>query len=268
MPTTIFKSAVTDASPRPKAVMVSPKLFKALESDGSIQRKIGTPNGLPLPSFGDKVPFYDEDIYVECNPSLEGFSFNLPPASPLGHLIATDTPENIYYADLFEINGLNWMIQGFGKTDAASIASGKKPDAMHATDAVAIIRDGDYLFGRFDPGALSTKNTGISAMHKIDVIAYCLNEEETIKAYAPRGGVREIVEADASLLSGLCATYPWPAYMAPQFFTQDEIAHFANPIRMIKRFRDLTDGAIGTRFLIVPYMPSVEDKADLYRNFA
>lgn len=190
-----------------------------------------------------------------------------PADHPFGHMVPSDTPENIYYADLFRINGHNWMIQGYGKSTAARIASDKKSEAMYATDAVAIIRDGDALFGRYDPGALTTKDPDLCALHKIDAIAYCLNEQQTVAAFEPRGGVREIVDVDSALLSTLCATYQYPAYMAPHFFTQAEFAHFANPHRMTKRFAELTQATIGTRFLLVPHMPTVEEKAALYSSF-
>lgn len=159
------------------------------------------------------------------------------------------------------------MIQGYGKTDAARIASDKKSESMYATDSVAIIRDGNTLWGRYDPGALAISEPDLSALHKLDAIAYCLNEEQTVKAFAPRGGVREIVEADAALLSALCATYPYPAYFAAHFFSPQEHSYFANPLRMVERFKELTAGVVGTKFLIVPYMPTIEEKADLYTRF-
>ena len=190
-----------------------------------------------------------------------------PTDHPFGHMIPSDTPENIYYADLFRINDHNWMIQGYGKSTAARIASDKKTEAMYATDAVAIIRDGDTLWGRYDPGALTTKNPELCALHKIDAIAYCLDEQQTTKAFEPRGGVREIVEVDSALLSSLCATYQYPAYMASHFFTESEFAYFANPYRMTQRFIELTQGAVGTKFLLVPYMATIEEKAALYSSF-
>jgi hypothetical protein len=192
---------------------------------------------------------------------------SLPMNSLFANLIPTDTPENIYYADLFRIENRNWMIQGFGKSDAASIASYKDPDAMYATDAVAIIRDGDTLWGRYDPGAHSIVETEQSRKHKLDAIAYCLDEEQTIKAYAPRGGQREIVDAGATMLLALCARYPYPALLTPQFFTQQELEYLENPVRMTERFIELTKDIVSTKFLLVPYMPTVAEKAALYRSF-
>lgn len=190
-----------------------------------------------------------------------------PKDSPFGHFVRSDTPENIYYADLFRINDRNWMIQGFGKTNAVRIASGRKSDAMYATDSVALIRDGETLWGRYDLGAASSYDSELNKLHKLDAIAYCLNEAQTIKAFAQRDGMREIVNVGSEMLSALCATYPYPASLAFHFFAQQEVAHFTNPIRMTEHFIELTKGATGTRFLLVPYMPVVEDKAALYSSF-
>lgn len=190
-----------------------------------------------------------------------------PPDHPFSHLVRSDTPENIYYADLFRINNHNWMIQGYGKTTAARIASGKKSEAMYATDCVAIIRNGDTLCGRYDSGALSTKNPELHELHKLDAIAYCLNEEETIKVFKPRGGTREIVDVGVEVIASICATYPYPAYFAQHFFTHHELLHFSDPLRMTKRFVELTRGVPNIKFLIVPHMPTIEEKAALYNNF-
>lgn len=188
-------------------------------------------------------------------------------SSLFNNLIRSDTPESIYYADLFRIRDRNWMIQGYGKTKAALIASVRKPEAMYATDAVAIIRNGDTLWGRYDPGALSKNNPELSELRKLDAIAYCLNEEQTIDTFKPRGGRREIVDVGAEMLSTLCAIYPYPAYLGPQFFTPQEMAHFADPLRMTKHFEELTKGIVATKFLIIPHMPTVEEKAHLYTSF-
>ena len=190
-----------------------------------------------------------------------------PPEHPFGHLVRSNTPENIYYADLFRINSHNWMILGSGKTYAAQVASHQKRDAMHATDAVALIRGGHALWGRYDPGAVSTKNPELSTLYRLDAIAYCLDEEQTAEFFKARGAALAIADVGFALIAGLCATYAYPAYMAPHFFSEQELSHFSNPIRMTQRFAELTQGAVGTKFLIVPFMPSVEEKAALYSGF-
>lgn len=79
MTTTVFKQAVAAAKSRPKGVLVSPDLFRALDEEQSIERKLATPGGLPVPSLGIELPYYDTDVYVACDPWLGGFQYKLPP---------------------------------------------------------------------------------------------------------------------------------------------------------------------------------------------
>ena len=73
-----FKKAVSSTSPKPKGVIVSLELFKALDAEKSLERKLATPGGLPAPSFGIELPYYDSDVFVGCDPALDGLDFKLP----------------------------------------------------------------------------------------------------------------------------------------------------------------------------------------------
>ena len=80
MTTTIFRQAVASAHIKPKGALVSPGLFRELDKEKAISRKLATPWGLPAPSLGIELPYYDEDVYLACDPFLEDFQFKLPPA--------------------------------------------------------------------------------------------------------------------------------------------------------------------------------------------
>jgi hypothetical protein len=71
MNTEQFKVAVATAAVRPRAVAVSPQLFLLLVAEGSIKHNIATPSGIPAPAFGIELPFYDDNIFVSCDPRLE-----------------------------------------------------------------------------------------------------------------------------------------------------------------------------------------------------
>lgn len=62
MSTTIFKKAVAAASTKPKGALVSPDLFRELDKEKAISRKLATPWGLPVPSLGIELPYYDSDV--------------------------------------------------------------------------------------------------------------------------------------------------------------------------------------------------------------
>lgn len=80
MTTENFKREVRLANSRPKGVIVSLDLFRALDAEQALERKLSTPWGLSAPSLGIELPYYDKDVYVACDPILNGFDFKLPPA--------------------------------------------------------------------------------------------------------------------------------------------------------------------------------------------
>lgn len=180
---------------------------------------------------------------------------------------ASDHADAIYYADLFIIRGKAWMIGGNGRSRAAELASGGDPAADIARDAVALIRQGAMLLGRHDPGALPKDSVQRHRLHrplKLDAIAWCMSERETELAFA--GRTIDIVPVDDRLIGAMLANTLYPAEWAPFYFDRQALASLVDPKRRLLRFLELTAGAVGTRFLVVPWMPSVEARAALYRD--
>jgi hypothetical protein len=174
----------------------------------------------------------------------------------------------IYHADLFRINGWNWMIGGIGKSRAAALASNGDSAADIARDTVAIIREGDELFGRYDPGAVPidpVERDRLHPCHRLDAIAYCMSESETVQAYVERP--MTIAPVDNKMIGLMLSSLIYPAELAPFYFEPGELARLISRKRRLVRFLELTDGIVGTRFLVVPWMPTVEDKAALYARY-
>jgi len=177
--------------------------------------------------------------------------------------------ESIYYADLFVVGGRVWMITGCGKSGAGRIASKKELAADLARDAVALVRDGNSLYGGYDPGALATKDgkpIDLHRLHKIDVIAYCLSADETATVYANRQ--IEIDKVDHTLVAALLSRMLYPAYVAQTLGSAEQLRWLQDPTRRHKRFLELTNAVDDVKFLVIPWMPSVEEKAELYVKLA
>lgn len=172
--------------------------------------------------------------------------------------------ENIFYADLFTINGKNWMVMGEGKSTAARSACNKDPKCDLARDGVALTRNGDDLYAHFDLGA-SGVNAADPVKHKVDAIAYCVEAKHSSKLFSNTGNV--IVEADNNMVAAFASGWPYSGSAAMHLVTQQQWNELENPVRRLKFMTSLTDGVTSTKFLLVPYMPTVEDKADLYRNY-
>lgn len=79
----LFKTAITNATNRPKAVKISPDFWKLLESENLIQIKHFDETDILRYWFSSKSPFYDGDIYLIYSQELleNNIDFELPPAS-------------------------------------------------------------------------------------------------------------------------------------------------------------------------------------------
>jgi hypothetical protein len=171
----------------------------------------------------------------------------------------------IYQADLFRIGGRVWMIGGADKRAAALLATAGDPSAMLADDWVAIIRQGNAIWGRYDPGVLPVSPAERERRHhawRIDVMAYCLSEAETALAYArrPLALARVDNKQVGMMLTGMMYS---GAAVQDHVRLERTSPLFGQKHRLI-RFLELTEGAVGTRFLLVPWTPTAAARAALY----
>ncbi|MBD3611823.1 MAG: hypothetical protein HUJ13_05335 [Hydrogenovibrio crunogenus] len=175
--------------------------------------------------------------------------------------------DSIYYADLFRINNEIWMIMGYGKSDAARIASGKRSDDDIGRDCIAIRNNNGTLEGRYDPGAINPKaKDGLSDFYKIDHIVYCLSPEQTDEVFDSQDKV--ILNCPLETMMHLCIIYPYSAYAAQAVFSHDELAYLNDPARRSNKFYEIVSSCNFRNLGIAPYMNTVEEKAELYRQIA
>ena len=82
-----FKSKVAGARVRPKGVKVGNHMWKELKKAGLIKMKNVALSGIL--DLGLSLPYYDEDIYVICDPEFElsGKNYELPPNSVTSPLL-------------------------------------------------------------------------------------------------------------------------------------------------------------------------------------
>ncbi|WP_425641216.1 hypothetical protein ACPUEK_14780 [Marinomonas gallaica] len=176
--------------------------------------------------------------------------------------------DSIYYADLFRIDSKIWMIMGYGKSEAARIASDNDRGNDLSRDCVALKVSGKDLFGRYDPGALGAhhdESSDLHKFHKIDYIAYCLSPEQTEEVFS--SNTKEILACEAGLMSKLAVVYPYPAYSAQFVFTPQEIEALANPERRAFNFLKKINDTGFKNLVLVPFMTELESKAELYKSY-
>lgn len=183
-------------------------------------------------------------------------------------LVRSPHADAIYHADLFLIEGRVWMIGGTGKTRAGCLASGGERAGSLGGDSVAILRQGDALHGRYDPGALPVdpiERRNRHPAYPLAAIAYCLSEMETMQAYTDRP--MAIACVDNKMLGWMLANAIYPAELAPFYFDRARLSRLFNRALRVTRFLELTEGAAGTQFVVVPWMPTVEARAALYAGY-
>lgn len=213
------------------------------------------------------LEFVDHDQKRLCRACIRLLIFDNPTSGTgLEYLTPSPTPESIYYADLFRINGKIWMIQGHGKSNAAMIATNNERADDLSRDATTIIRDKKDIYGRWDIGGINKEKPDLHKLHKLDYIAFCLDERMTDNGLF--SGIKEnIIETDLKTYVNLCSVYPYPGYIAgKQIFSDMELRYFSDRSLMALRFMELLYGEVNVKLLLVPFMESVEKKAQLYKT--
>ncbi|MEM7174326.1 MAG: hypothetical protein AAF443_00145 [Chlamydiota bacterium] len=162
------------------------------------------------------------------------------------------------------------MITGAGKSKAANLSISSCREGDLARDSVAIVRKGLDLFGSYDTGAIQKdpeKRKSINGLHKIDFIAYCLPEDETKDLFQNESP--KIVAASNRFLITLSLAYNpiYPAVEARRFFSGEQLFRLQDTKRRFDRFLELTNNTSSIKFLIVPWMETLEAKASLYSEF-
>ena len=178
--------------------------------------------------------------------------------------------DSIYYADLFCINKKNWMIMGHGKSEAARIANNKDKAKDFSRDSTAIALDDNILKGRYDAGAINldleeSKRNNLHKFHEIHYIAYCLSEDDTKQIFSTK--LPSIIECQIELMSQYSTIFPYSAVTAPYVFSEKELCELQNRERRQRKFYELVKGAKGIKLLLVPFMPTVNEKAKLYNEY-
>lgn len=161
------------------------------------------------------------------------------------------------------------MITGGGKSKAAIIACNNDVEKnQFSSDSVALIQNNNILYGRNDRGVVPKdpiKREKYHSFHKIDYIAHCLTPDETKILYEHNH--LAIMKVDAVSLNSKLSDRMYPALPLRHFFNEEQYNWLANRKRRSDRFLELTKGIIDTKFLLIPWMKTLEEKASLYSSF-
>jgi len=166
--------------------------------------------------------------------------------------------DNTYYADLFVINNIGWMITGSGKSGAAYIATKKMREFDIARDCVILMNKENRLIGKDNEAEAHGFIPKIELPEqKIGIIAHCLSKDETNEYFNGREKHLKKVTNDIII----------PMVIAYKKIIASIVGHPFNFTEECKNLLKLTENITDVDLLLVPYMPTVEEKATLYINY-
>ncbi|MBD1381492.1 hypothetical protein [Metabacillus arenae] len=184
--------------------------------------------------------------------------------------VASERPNNIFYGDVCKVNNKGCLIFGFGKTQAARIASESDEDDsnMIATDMACLTNDNDNnVYGHFEMEVRHKKvKDPINDRVKIHYLLRMLNEEETTTLY--KGKHLHIIEVAYDFF--IKASQFNITFVAPEGFLPPRPEGFPetekDPQKRIDIFKELTQKS-DVRSFLVPWMDSVTSKGELINSY-
>ena len=159
------------------------------------------------------------------------------------------------------------MITGCGKSKAAQFIIGNNRDNDLGRDATAIKSENNSIFGRYDSGAINPNLEELHKFHKIDYVAHCLTENQSEELKDLGAMKLSIMEVDNHRVAKLLSSYQYPGFSIKHFFSEEECIRLWNPERRYNRFLEITHNCVNTKFVLVPWANSLEEKAILYKDF-
>lgn len=97
-------------------------------------------------------------------------------------------------------------------------------------------------------------------------MAYCLSETETAQAYARRP--LALARVDSKQIGVMLTGMMYSNGTVPGHVRPERFSPLFGQKHPLVRFLEQTEGAVGTHFLLVPWMPDVAARAALYAGFA
>jgi len=174
-------------------------------------------------------------------------------------LALSSNPTLIFAADLASVHQRIWLLLGHSDLSATVESIGGTSRDIIAQGGVCLDArlDGDgkpALFGRFDRGAVippAADTTGIHQWHRIDVLAYCLNEETTARLF---GDDRlKMRSARPSVLGRLTTADPYAGTWAQALMPEADYRRAADPRKRARFLEKLENAIPGLPCVLLPF---------------
>lgn len=175
------------------------------------------------------------------------------------NLVLSSNPTLIFAADLASIDRRIWLLLGHSDLSATleSIGGTSRDIIVQGGVCLDARLDDDgkpTLFGRFDRGAMippEADTTGAHRWHRIDVLAYCLNEETTARLFGDdRLAIRR---AHPSLLGRLTTADPYAGTWARALMPEADYRRAANPLKRARFLEKLEKALPDMPCVLLPF---------------
>jgi hypothetical protein len=184
-------------------------------------------------------------------------------------LVVSPNIMNIYYADMFIINGKGTLVMGHGKSDCSWKASNMAPKSRVGEDFIGLTTLGNDLYGSLEQFMVSPGYK--SYPHKIEVWLYCMSEEDTKNNF--RTDPPTVLFGDVEKLFQVCRfnisyTGEHIHPLMQEFMNQMDYKQFVSEDARGHRFINLVGHfKEKVKCVLVPWMPTADDRVALIRKY-
>jgi len=173
---------------------------------------------------------------------------------------------SIFYSDMFKINNRGCLFMGHGKSDCARIASNNSSMNEIGQDTICLSRVGNELFGHLEMSHVPP--TFKPNPKKIEVFVRCLSEEETQKTFNKDS--LGILFANENSFFQAChfnITFTVDPLHTISQSLGSRYGEYADYEQRGIRFKKLISDLPDVEYLVLPWMPTVVEKATLLKTY-
>ncbi|MFT3801404.1 MAG: hypothetical protein QM766_09320 [Burkholderiaceae bacterium] len=174
-------------------------------------------------------------------------------------LVLSPNPTLIFAADLATIRHRTWLLLNHSDLSATieSIGGTSRDIVVQGGVCVDARLDDDgrpALFGRYDRGAMipaQADTTGVHRWYRIDVLAYCLNEESTARLFGAEP--LKMRSTRPSVLGRLATGDPYAGTWAKALMPDDDYRRAADPRKRARFLERLEQALPGLPCVLLPF---------------
>lgn len=182
----------------------------------------------------------------------------------MSNFIVSPNLLNIFYADAFMYKHYGCLVMGTGKSDFSSLTTSS---GVVIEDFCCLSRKGNHLLTHHEPYIIKEGYIPNNIL-EINTFIYCLSDDATAEVFGRKPRIILNVDYNSFFQSSrfnICFTID-PMLKLKNNTNEAIYKEFTDHNSRGFRFRDLTWNINNSKFLIIPWMNSALDKANLLKS--